>query len=291
MPTEKREAVTWLRGQRKLPVSRACKAVGMSSSSWYRTPLDQSSRDAPIVDRLNEIINRHGRWGFWKCFYWLRQHGATWNHKRVWRVYKAMGLNLPRRTKKRLPARVKEPLDAPPHPNAHWSMDFMHDTLYHGKRFRTLNILDEGVREALAIEVDTSLPAERVIRVLEQLKDSRPLPRQIRVDNGPELISSKLVAWCEQHQINLHHIQPGKPTQNAYIERFNRTYRREVLDAHLFGSLEEVREITYHWMTSYNEERPHESLGNLPPAVFRQQQTQPRKNLLSPKHSIFQMSH
>lgn len=148
-----------------------------------------------------------------------------------------MGLNLPRRAKKRLPARVKEPLDAPPHPNAYWSMDFMHDTLYHGKRFRTLNILDEGVREALAIEVDTSLPAERVIRVLEQLKDSRPLPRQIRVDNGPELISSKLVAWCERHQINLHHIQPGKPTQNAYIERFNRTYLREVLDAYLFGSL------------------------------------------------------
>lgn len=113
-------------------------------------------------------------------------------------------------------------------------MDFMHDTLYCGKRFRTLNIIDEGVREALAIEVDTSLPALRVIRVLEQLKESYPLPEQIRVDNGPELISSKLVAWCEMNRIRLHHIQPGKPTQNAYIERFNRTMRREVLDAHLF---------------------------------------------------------
>jgi putative transposase len=152
-------------------------------------------------------------------------------------------------------------------------MDFMHDTLYCGKRFRTLNIIDEGVREALAIEVDTSLPAERVIRVLEQLKDSHPLPEQIRVDNGPELISSKLVAWCERHNIRLHHIQPGKPTQNAYIERFNRSLRREVLNAHLFSSLSEVREIIHHWLISYNEERPHSSLGNLPPNAYKQQLT------------------
>jgi len=121
--------------------------------------------------------------------------------------------------------------------------------------------------------VDTSLPAERVIRVLEQLKDSHPLPEQIRVDNGPELISSKLVAWCERHNIRLHHIQPGKPTQNAYIERFNRSLRREVLNAHLFSSLSEVREIIHHWLISYNEERPHSSLGNLPPKAYKQQLT------------------
>lgn len=170
-------------------------------------------------------------------------------------------------------------------------MDFMHDTLYHGKRFRTLNVLDEGVREALAIEVDTSLPAERVIRVLEQLKDSRPLPEQIRVDNGPELISAKLVAWCEEHEVRLHHIQPGKPTQNAYIERFNRSFRREVLDAHLFSSLSEVREITHKWLISYNEERPHQALGYLPPAVFRQQQTKTSTTTPQLKSSTFEMSH
>lgn len=99
------------------------------------------------------------------------------------------------------------------------------------------------------------------------------MPQQIRVDNGPELISSKLVAWCEKHGIHLHHIQPGKPTQNAYVERFNRSFRHEVLDAHVFGSLSQVREIVHEWMTSYNEERPHQSLGNLPPSLFRQQQT------------------
>jgi putative transposase len=184
-----------------------------------------------------------------------------------------MNLNLPRRAKRRLPIRLRQPLEVPAAPGRMWSMDFMHDTLYCGKRFRTLNIIDEGVREALAIEVDTSLPAERVIRVLEQLKDSHPLPEQIRVDNGPELISSKLVAWCERHNIRLHHIQPGKPTQNAYIERFNRSLRREVLNAHLFSSLSEVREIIHHWLISYNEERPHSSLGNLPPNAYKQQLT------------------
>jgi putative transposase len=248
--------------------------VGASRANLYRPRVDHAARDAPVIEKLNEVVSKHGRWGFWKCYHWMRQRGAPWNHKRVLRVYREMGLNMPRRAKRRLPARVKQPLDAPPKADHMWSMDFMHDTLYHGKRFRTLNVFDERVREAIAIEVDTSLPAERVIRVLEQVRESRSLPAQIRVDNGPELISSKLVAWCELNGVRLHHIQPGKPTQNAYIERFNRSFRREVLDAHLFGTLTEVREIVHEWMISYNEERPHQSLGNLPPSVFRQQQNQ-----------------
>jgi putative transposase len=170
-------------------------------------------------------------------------------------------------------------------------MEFMHDTLHYGKRFRTLNIFDEGVREALAIEVDSSLPAERVIRVLDQLKESRQLPRQIRVDNGPELISSKLVAWCDENQVRLHHIQPGKPTQNAYVERFNRSFRYEVLDAHLFDSLGQVRDIVHWWMGIYHEERPHESLGNLPPTVFRKQLTTTSTTIPKPRNSTFKMSH
>lgn len=259
--------------ERALPVSRACRAVNLGRSSYYHQPRDQAEHDAPLIDRLNEVLGRHPRWGFWKCFYWMRLKGDTWNHKRVLRVYRAMKLNLPRRAKKRLPARVKEPLNAPPQAGLQWSMDFMHDTLWCGKRYRTLNVFDEGVREALAIEVDTSLPAERVVRLLEQLKDSHPLPKQIRVDNGPELVSAKLVAWCEQHDIRLLHIQPGRPMQNGYVERFNRSFRNEVLDAHVFASLSEVREHVHDWLISYNEERPHESLGNIPPALFRQQQT------------------
>jgi putative transposase len=269
-----------------MPVSRACRALKLGRARFYRPQRDDAAHDAPVISRLNEVVAKHGRWGFWKCFHWMRLKGETWNHKRVWRVYKSMKLNLPRRAKRRLPARVREPLSAPPQADLQWSMDFMHDTLFHGKRFRTLNVIDEGIREALAIEVDTSLPAERVIRVLEQLKESRPLPRQIRVDNGPELISSKLVAWCESHEIRLHHIQPGRPMQNAYIERFNRSFRREVLDANLFGSLSEVREAVHEWMTAYNEERPHDALGNMPPTLYRQQLTNPKPA----RSSNFEMS-
>lgn len=266
--------------------------MNLGRSQHYYIRRDPSVYDEPVIARLNEVISKHGRWGFWKCFHWMRLKGDRWNHKRVLRVYRAMKLNLPRRAKRRLPARVKEPIEAPPQANLQWSMDFMHDTLYYGKRFRTLNIFDEGVREVLAIEVDTSLPAERVIRVLEQLKESRPLPRQIRVDNGPELISAKLVAWCENHEIRLHHIQPGKPTQNAFVERFNRSFRHEVLDAHLFHSLSEVREIVHEWMIAYNEERPHESLRNLPPTLFRQRQENHQAHILNTSQtSTFEMSH
>jgi len=149
----------------------------------------------------------------------------------------------------------------------------MHDSLYSGKRFRTLNVIDEGVRECLAIEVDTSLRAERVITVLEQLKYWRGTPRIIRSDNGLELRSVKLPAWCESNGVKLRFIQPGKLNQNAFIEHFNRTFRSEVLNAYIFHSLEEVREVAWLWMITYNEERPHDALGGQPPNRFRQKLT------------------
>lgn len=140
-------------------------------------------------------------------------------------------------------------------PNHQWALDFMHDTLYCGKRYRTLNVLDEGTRECLAIEVDTSLPAERVVRTLEQLKAERGLPMQLRVDNGPELISARLTDWCEEQAIELVYIQPGKPQQNGFVERFNGSFRREFLNAYLFESLAQVREMAWFcgWITTKNE--------------------------------------
>ena len=186
-------------------------------------------------------------------------------------MYCELGLNHKRRTKRRLPSRLKQPLDVPSVPNAVWALDFMSDALYVGRRFRTLNVLDEGVREALAIEIDTSLPGERVVRVLERLKVWRGLPKAIRCDNGPELISQVFVDWCEDQGIEIRYIQPGKPNQNAFIERFNRTYREEVLSSYLFENLDQVREITQDWLTAYNERRPHDALDGLPPAVFREQ--------------------
>ncbi len=180
-----------------------------------------------------------------------------------------MGLNLPRRKKRRLPDRPRQPLDAPKVINHIWSLDFMSDALYSGKRFRTLNIIDDGVREVLNIVVDTSIPGGRVVRTLEQLSQWRGVPKALRMDNGPELLSHVLVEWCQSKDIELRYIQPGKPNQNAFIERFNKTYRNEVLDAYLFMSLDQVRAITDNWLRIYNEERPHRSLGRIPPSRFR----------------------
>jgi putative transposase len=256
--------------------------VSLSRAAYYRTARDFAASDEPVIKALNGIVARHARWGFWKCHERLRLDGHQWNHKRTWRIYCAMRLNLPRRTRKRL-VRPAQPLHAPLLPNEIWALDFMSDSLYQGRRFRTLNILDEGVREALAIEIDTSLPAERVVRTLQQLITWRGCPKAIRLDNGPELTAQRFTIWCAVMGIELHHIQPGKPNQNAFIERFNRSYRTEVLNGWLFASLGEVREITHQWIVSYNEERPHHALGNLPPTVYRER-------LLAGLNSTLQLS-
>lgn len=254
-----------------LPIQRACRAVGMGRATYYRPRVEWARRDAPVIAALTTLVAEKSRWGFWKCYDRLRLDGQPWNHKRLWRVYCQLRLNLPRRTKKRLPVRLRQPLTVIPQPNAVWAVDFMSDTLYGGRRFRTLNILDEGVREGLAIEIDTSLPAERVIRVLDQVVAWRGRPQALRLDNGPELLADRFITWCADRGIELRYIQPGKPDQNAFIERFNRTYRTEVLNAYVFESLEQVREISAEWLQSYNEERPHDALAGLPPTTYRAQ--------------------
>lgn len=144
----------------------------------------------------------------------------------------------------------------------------MCDSLVDGRRFRLLNIIDDYNRESLAIEVDTSLPALRIIRVLERLIENREKPWSIRVDNGPEFISDRLQTWCEDRKINLQFIQPGKPMQNGFVERNNGSLRKELLDAYLFYSLQEVRQMAQEWQHDYNFERPHDALGNVPPVEF-----------------------
>ena len=263
---------SFLVAEHGLSVIRATAAVKLSRSAYYRTPKrDQALRqrkDQPVIDALNELVEECPRWGFWMCFDRLRLDGHKWNHKRVWRVYCEMKLNLPRRTKKRLPSRERQSMEVIPLPNQVWSMDFMSDALYAGRRFRTLNILDEGVRELLAIVVDTSIPSGRVIRVLDQLVELRGKPAAIRVDNGPEFCAQSFVDWCHEHGVEIRYIQPGKPNQNAFIERFNKSYRDEVLDAHLFSTLDQVREISEKWKNLYNEYRPHDALGRIPPAMY-----------------------
>jgi putative transposase len=267
---EKRDAVESLLAE-GVSISRACEAVKLGRASYYRQPRNWREADAAVIDLLNELIRKSPRAGFWKCYKRLRRKGHCFNHKRIYRVYCQMGLNLRRRTKRVLPKRTAKPLEVVMQADYQWALDFMHDSLYCGKHFRTLNVIDEGTRECLAIEVDTSLPASRVIRVLNRLLEQRGVPRQIRVDNGPELISAEFCDWCEQHSIEIVYIQPGKPQQNGFVERFNGSFRREFLDAYLFETISQVREMAWVWMLDYNEERPHESLGDLPPAVYRQQ--------------------
>lgn len=173
-----------------------------------------------------------------------------------------------RRVKRRLPARIRTPLEVPLQANEIWSMDFVSDTLYDGRKIRVLNILDDYHREAVAMEVDTSITALRVTRVLQSLKEDGLKPKQVRVDNGPEFVSQTFVDWCNKQQIEIRYIQPGKPVQNAFIERFNGTYRREILDAYLFHTLHDVKQITYEWMNHYNNNRPHNALHHLSPMEY-----------------------
>jgi putative transposase len=193
---------------------------------------------------------------------------AGFGKTRSWRVYVALKLNRPRRGKRRLPERIREPLEVPLHANHTWSADFMADALWSGRRFRTFNVNDDFNRESLRIEVDTSLPSQRVISVLNELVELRGAPQRLRVDNGPEFISTALRQWAHQHGVELIHIQPGKPTQNAYIERFNRTFRTEVLDCYVFTTLNEVRRMAEDWRHRYNHDRPHRSLGGLSPIRY-----------------------
>jgi len=252
--------------QEKLSVRRACRLVSLPRSvmMYQKVPKDDSS----LIEALHQLVDKHPTIGFWKCYYRLRRKGYGCNHKRLYRVYTLLKLNVRRKAKKRLPQRIKEPLVIPTAVNQGWSMDFMCDSLVDGRRFRLLNIIDDYNRESLAIEIDTSLPALRVIRTLQKLIETRAIPQTIRVDNGPEFISDRLQQWCDDKQIRLQFIQPGKPMQNGFVERNNGSLRKELLDAYLFYSLSEVRQMAQEWQQDYNYERPHDSLGNVPPVFY-----------------------
>nr|MDQ3024545.1 IS3 family transposase [bacterium] len=228
-------------------------------------PINQMDRDREVVTALNEIVAVELRWGFWKCYDRLRDLGKPWNHKRIHRVYCQMGLNQKRRAKKRLPTRERHSLIVVPIVNAVWALDFMFDSLYSGRSIRTLNVLDEANRGALGIDIATSIPASRVIRFVAQLIEIHGKPAAIRCDNGPEYISGALLTWAEQHDIRIDHIQPGKPQQNAYVERYNRTVRYGWLARTLFDTIEQVQDKATRWLWTYNHERPNMALGGITP--------------------------
>lgn len=251
---------------RKIPVSRACKIVSLPRSQYYYTSVKD---DSAVIAALQDLAFAHPSYGFRKLFAYLRRSGKDWNHKRVYRVYKLLNLNKKRKGKRRLPARVKQPLQQSTEVNKTWSLDFMSDSMTGNRKFRTFNVMDDCSREVLAIEVDTSISSKRVIRTLDRVIEIQGKPEVIRVDNGPEFTSKDFSLWAKEKEIHIQYIQPGRPMQNGYIERFNRLYREAVLDAYLFFDLYQVRELTQDWMEEYNHKRPHESLGNLTPVEYK----------------------
>ncbi|HDK6925104.1 TPA: IS3 family transposase, partial [Klebsiella pneumoniae] len=259
--------ISYLTTQFALSLPQACRTLSLNRTVFRYQP--DTRRDEAVIMALTVAAERYPRYGFKKLFQVLRRQGNIWNHKRVRRIYCLMKLNFRRKGKQRLAARNPAPLATPEAMNQSWSIDFMHDALVCGRRFRTFNVVDDFNREALAIEIDLNIPAQRIVRVLNRIVANRGYPLKMRMDNGPELVYRALAQRAEEHGVMLEFIRPGKPTQNAFIERFNRTYRTGILDFYLFRTLNEAREITERWLAEYNSGRPHESLNNLTPEEYR----------------------
>jgi putative transposase len=251
--------------QHSVSAQRACRVVNLPRSMYYyRSKRD----DSEVIAALEKLAEKHPNRGFDTYYGRLRQQGHEWNRKRVLRVYRLMKLSLRRKHKRRLPTRVKDPLLQPLEENLVWSMDFMLDALESGRKFRVFNVLDDYNREAIEVTPDFSFAGEGITRLLEDLVEFRGKPQVIRCDNGPEFISKTFVSWCESKGIAIKYIQPGKPSQNAYIERFKRLFREDILDAYLFESIHQVRVMADAWKNDYNAHHPHGSLGGKSPFEF-----------------------
>lgn len=264
-PSQRREMAQSAVQDGRTSIRHACATFALSETC-YRYQPRRSDENAVIADCLMRLTCNQKNWGFGLCFLHLRNvKGYVWNHKRVYRIYRELELNLRIKPRKRLVRERPQPLVVPEAINHVWSMDFMHDQLSDGRNFRLFNVLDDFNREGLGIEVDLSLPAARVIRSLDRIIEWRGKPGAIRCDNGPEYISGALQQWAEQHGITLDYIQPGNPQQNAYIERYNRTVRYDWLAQLLFDSIEQVQESATRWLWTYNHERPNMALGGITP--------------------------
>lgn len=263
--SERKVMVKEVIAHRDVSVSLVCR-IFLISETCYRYQPKLSCDNEKIAGLLQRLTQHQRNWGFGLCFLYLRNvKGYPWNHKRVYRIYRELELNLRIKPHKRLKREVPEPLAVPESINECWSMDFMHDQLSDGRSCRLFNVIDDFNREGLTIDADISLPAERVIRSLEQIIEWRGKPKRLRCDNGPEYISHKLAIWAERNTIELSFIQPGNPQQNAYIERFNRTVRYDWLSQYIYRDIEELQSRATQWLWTYNNERPNMGIGGITP--------------------------
>ena len=251
----------------RVGVRRACAVMHQSRAGWYYQPKEKD--DAPLLRRMEEIAATRVRYGFWRIYVLLRREGWRVNHKRVYRLYRQAGLNLRRKRPRRRKAaahRLERVVLAAP--NQCWSMDFVADALFDGRRFRALTVVDNFTKESLAIEVDGQLKGENVVEVMERLRHQRGLPQRIQTDNGSEFISLALDRWAYDHQVTLDYSRSGKPTDNPFIESFNGSFRDECLNTHWFLSLDDARQKIESWRQDYNHFRTHSSLGDITPSEF-----------------------
>lgn len=245
---------------------RVCRLTG-----WNRSSIQYQSKpdgDGPLRERMLYWATRKLRWGSPLLHDMLKAEGLVINHKRTERIYREQGLSLRRKRRKKLPSCARAPLPQSTAPNQRWSMDFVHDQLASGRRFRCLTLVDDFTRQCLALHVDTSIGGETVVAVIEKLAHTHGLPKVITTDNGSEFTGKALHLWAQRNGVHLNHIQPGKPMQNGFIESFNGTFRDDCLNQHWFSSIPEARLLINHWRDEYNQIRPHSSIGRVPPDTF-----------------------
>jgi putative transposase len=268
-PAARRDVVRYLRQEWAMSERRNCRLVRV----WRATQRYKKKREdsGDLRQRLRELASQYPRYGYWRIYRKLRRQGVRVNHKRVYRLYREEGLIVRKRPRKRL-ARARVPASVPTMPNERWSMDFVSDALADGRRLRVFNVVDDCTREALVMEVDSSISGQRIARLLDEQAAIRgAYPRSIVCDNGPEFISHALDQWADEHGVKLEFIQPGKPVQNCFVESFNGRLRDECLNENWFISLDDARRIIARWKDEYNDVREHGSLGGLTPSEFAQQ--------------------
>ena len=267
-PTGRKRLVGYLREHYVVSERRACRLIRISRKA-LRYESQRSQRDAELVIRLKALGEQYPRYGYLMLHGMLRTEGVVENRKRTYRVYSDLGMQVRTKRRRKL-IRPRVPMAVPTRPNERWSADFVHDQLADGRRIRVLNIVDDFSRVCVGQLVDLSISGARMVRLLDELRASRGLPKTLVLDNGPEMTSKAMFFWSRQHGVKLYFIQPGKPTQNAFIESFNGRFRDGCLNQQWFSDLGDARQIIATWRDHYNTVRPHSSLGYTPPALFEE---------------------